>query len=116
MKKNEIDLKRHVSELREAIRSNWTTTGQELGKEIRQFWSRPGSPARMGSFQEDSGKTGGTLTSPSALSHLKSRLEIPRGDSPGAGSDFATGYSLGLIGGVRSWVSFTTLHQSSDNW
>jgi len=89
--------------MREAIRSNWTTTGQELGKELRQFWqSRPGSPARMNSY-EDSSKSG-SLTSPSALSHLKSRLDITRADSPGPGSDFATGYSLGLIGGVRSWV------------
>jgi len=105
LKKNELDLKRHVSEMREAIRSNWTTTGQELGKELRQFWqaSRPGSPARMVSY-DDSSK-GGSLTSPSALSHLSRRLEIPRADSPGPGSDFATGYSLGLIGGVRSWMT-----------
>jgi choline-phosphate cytidylyltransferase len=103
LKKNELDLKRHVSEMREAIRTNWSTTGQELGKELRQFWqaSRPGSPARMPSYDDSKG----TLTSPSALSHLSRRLEIPRGDSPGPGSDFATGYSLGLIGGVRSWVS-----------
>ena len=105
LKKNELDLKRHVTEMRDAIRSNWTTTGQELGKELRQFWqaSRPGSPARMPSYDESS--KGGSLTSPSALSHLSRRLEIPRADSPGPGSDFATGYSLGLIGGVRSWVS-----------
>ena len=103
LKKNELDLKRHVSEMREAIRTNWSTTGQELGKELRQFWqaSRPGSPARINSY-DDSNKT---LTSPSALSHISRRLEIPRTDSPGPGSDFATGYSLGLIGGVRSWVS-----------
>ena len=103
LKKNELDLKRHVSEMREAIRTNWSTTGQELGKELRQFWqaSRPGSPARMPSYDDSKG----ILTSPSALSHLSRRLEIPRGDSPGPGSDFATGYSLGLIGGVRSWVS-----------
>ncbi|KAK6605197.1 choline-phosphate cytidylyltransferase [Botrytis cinerea] len=64
LKKNELDLKRHVAEMREAIRTNWSTTGQELGKELKQFWqsSRPGS-------------------------------------------DFATGYSLGLIGGVRSWMT-----------
>jgi choline-phosphate cytidylyltransferase len=96
LKKNELDLKRHVAEMREAIRSNWTTTGQELGKELRQFWqaSRPGSPARMTSY-EDSSKGGS-----------------PRGDSPGPGSDFATGYSLGLIGGVRSWVGFHTRIQA----
>lgn len=105
LKKNELDLKRHVAEMRDAIRSNWTTTGQELGKEIKQFWqaSRPGSPARMGSFERP--PEGATLSSPSALSHLSRRLDLPRNDSPGPGSDFATGYSLGLIGGVRSWMT-----------
>ncbi|KAF7858767.1 uncharacterized protein EAF02_011091 [Botrytis sinoallii] len=104
LKKNELDLKRHVAEMREAIRTNWSTTGQELGKELKQFWqsSRPGSPARMHSFDANST---GSLTSPSALQHLTRRLEIPRNDSPGPGSDFATGYSLGLIGGVRSWMT-----------
>jgi len=107
LKKNELDLKRHVAEIRDSIRTNWTTTGQEVGKELRQFWqsSRPASPARMASFNDESEKAGGPLTSPSALSHLKSRLDIPRSDSPGLGSDFATGYSLGLIGGVRSWMT-----------
>lgn len=110
LKKNELDLKRHVAEMRDAIRNNWSTTGQELGKEIKQFWqaSRPGSPARMSSY-EDKNKSTSSLTSPSALSHISRRLEIPRADSPGGpGSDFATGYSLGLIGGVRSWVSQTS--------
>ncbi|KAF4631448.1 hypothetical protein G7Y89_g6681 [Cudoniella acicularis] len=105
LKKNELDLKRHVSEMRDAIRTNWATTGQELGKEIKQFWqaSRPGSPARMNTY-DDSSKSE-SLRSPSALSHLSRRLEIPRAESPGPGSDFATGYSLGLIGGVRSWMT-----------
>jgi len=94
--------------MRDAIRTNWSTTGQELGKEIKQFWqaSRPGSPARQHSYDDGTNKDG-SLRSPSALSHLSSRLEIPnRATSPGPGiADFATGYSLGLIGGVRSWVS-----------
>ncbi|PQE07582.1 choline-phosphate cytidylyltransferase protein [Rutstroemia sp. NJR-2017a BBW] len=113
LKKNELDLKRHVAEMRDAIRTNWSTTGQELGKELRQFWqsSRPGSPARMASFD---GKDTGSLTSPSALSHLSRRLEIPRGDSSGPGSDFATGYSLGLIGGVRSWGSDSSEEDSDE--
>ncbi|EHL00059.1 putative choline-phosphate cytidylyltransferase [Glarea lozoyensis 74030] len=105
LKKNELDLKHHVREMRDAIRNNWSTTGQELGKELRQFWqaSRPGSPARLSSY-DDNNKSSTSLTSPTALSHLSRRLEIPRPDSPGVGgSDFATGYSLGLIGGVRSW-------------
>jgi len=104
LKKNELELKRHVSEMRDAIRTNWTTTGQELGKELRQFWqsSRPGSPARMASYDESSKDP---LKSPSTLAHLSRRLEIQRNESPGLGSDFATGYSLGLIGGVRSWMT-----------
>lgn len=109
LKKNELDLKRHVAEIKDSIRMNWTTTGQEVGKELQKFWqsSRPGSPARAHSFNHDAqGNTErGSLTSPSALSHLAGRLDLPRADSPGLGSDFATGYSLGLIGGVRSWMT-----------
>jgi choline-phosphate cytidylyltransferase len=81
-------------------------TGQEVGKELYKFWvaSRPGSPARQSSFNEENGKPAGSIRSPtSALAHLSERLEIPQNTAPG--SDFATGYSLGLIGGVRSWVS-----------
>lgn len=103
LKKNELDLKRHVMELRDSVRNNWSTTGHELTKELRQYWaSRPASPARTG---PDPGR--GSQTSPAALAHL-GHLDIPRPESPGplggASSDFATGYSLGLIGGVRSWV------------
>ncbi|KAL8688237.1 MAG: hypothetical protein Q9218_005801 [Villophora microphyllina] len=113
LKKNELDLKRHVMELRDSVRNNWSTTGQELTKELKQFWqqSRPGSPAR--------GRAGGVepqdLKSPTALAHL-SHLDVPRAESPsgGASHDFATGYSLGLIGGVRSWMmrSRTSLRDS----
>ena len=113
LKKNELDLKRHVMELRDSVRNNWSTTGQELTKELRQFWqqSRPGSPARgraTGRSSSDGGGEPQGLKSPTALAHL-SHLDIPRADSPngGASQDFATGYSLGLIGGVRSWVSWT---------
>lgn len=118
LKKNELDLKRHVTEIRDSIKTNWTTTGQELGKELQKFWqnSRPGSPMRSQSMQdvtrgygfgqggsaEGSERTSG-ITSPTALQHVRERLEIP-GQGP-VTSDFATGYSLGLIGGVRSWVS-----------
>lgn len=85
LKKNELDLKRHVQELRENIANNWTTTGSELSRELRQFWpaSRPQSPARI---------NGGELVR-----------------SPGGGpinsKELVTGYALGLVGGVRSWVS-----------
>ncbi len=90
-----------MKELRDSIRTNWFTTGQELTKELRDFWpSRPASPARgMTSASETDLKAG--MKSPTALSNL-SHLDIPK---QGASNDFAAGYSLGLIGGVRSWVS-----------
>ena len=112
LKKNELDIKRHVVELRDSIKNNWSTTGQELGKELKQLWqnSRPGSP--RGSI--DVGSRSG-LTSPTARNEGNgsvfnfggNRNGPNRPDSPAVGrsEDFATGYSLGLIGGVRSWVS-----------
>lgn len=110
LKKNELDIKRHVSELRDSIKTNWSTAGGEIGRDLRQFWqsSRPASPSPFNRQLSDG------LKSPSAVSaveHLK-HLEVPgsaekRSDSPGRLSrseDFAAGYSLGLIGGVKSWV------------
>ena len=102
-------------ELRDSIRNNWTTTGQELTKELRQFWqsSRPASPApgvRVAPADNGNEQVEAPLSSPTAVSRL-SHLDIPRPESPtgniarGTSTDFATGYSLGLIGGVRSWVS-----------
>ncbi|KAJ5799199.1 uncharacterized protein N7518_001267 [Penicillium psychrosexuale] len=112
LKKNELEIKRHVVELRDNIRNNWTMTGQELGRELRQIWqnSRPNSPAPSARNSMDWGMRG-PLTSPTggSKSHL-SRVgaEHNRADSP-MGSrrneDFATGYSLGLIGGVRAWMA-----------
>jgi choline-phosphate cytidylyltransferase len=94
LKKNEMDLKRHAQDLRENIRTNWTTTGQELGKELRQFWpaSRPQSPARLSIVTN-----GESVVPPAAL-------RSPGGTVPGNTNDFITGYALGLVGGVRSWV------------
>lgn len=79
-------------------------TGQELSRELKQLWqgSRPASPARGLTF--DMKTSGSGVTSPGPLEHMK-HLDIPtRTDSPSRHEDFATGYSLGLIGGVRSWV------------
>ena len=122
LKKNELDLRRHVSELRDSIRSNWTSTGSEVGKELRQFWqnSRPGSPAP--GVAGNGGRVGvegqKTANAGSAFEHLK-HLEVPGqtaergrpesigGSIRGRNEDFVAGYSLGLIGGVRSWVSTT---------
>ncbi|KAG5975068.1 hypothetical protein E4U55_007906 [Claviceps digitariae] len=87
LKKNELDLKRHVQDLRDNIITNWTSTGQELSRELKQFWpaSRPHSPAR---FNSDG------VRSPSTP-----------GPNPGNSKDFVTGYTLGLVGGVRSWMT-----------
>lgn len=130
LKKNELDLKRHVQELRDNIRSNWSTTGQELGKELRQFWpsSRPQSPARVPSLNPfgppsthhasaassstalgvgaaNGGSSGvDTPTSPSASGSILGPRS-PGAEGRGMQNDFITGYTLGLIGGVRSWVS-----------
>ncbi|QGI64584.1 hypothetical protein CEK27_008555 [Fusarium fujikuroi] len=87
LKKNELDLKRHVQDLRENITNNWTTTGQELGRELKQFWptSRPQSPARFNSAGSSE-----ALRSPGAS---------------GTPKEFITGYALGLVGGVRGWMT-----------
>jgi choline-phosphate cytidylyltransferase len=127
LKKNELDIKRHVGELRDSIKTNWSTAGGEIGRDLRAFWqgqntgSRPASPApflrriKSDDGQSGEGLGGSSLRSPSAMEHLK-HLEVPglglpglggRSESPARGmsNDFATGYTLGLIGGVKSWVS-----------
>jgi len=104
LKKNEMDLKRHVAELRETIKNNWSNTGRELRDEFRNYWApspRPSSPYQFGvSGSKD------TLASPENgklnpnwqhLGEPPSRPQSPR-------TEFANGYSLGLIGGVRSWM------------
>ena len=107
LKKNELDMKRHVSELRDTIRTNWTTTGQELGRDLKQFWgsSRPNSPAPS--------LRNGT---PSMRSGAKSPLDV---DTPlrerGKNTDFAAGYAMGLIGGVKSWMEGSKRKNLSDS-
>ncbi|OXV07354.1 hypothetical protein Egran_04882 [Elaphomyces granulatus] len=108
LKKNELEIKRHVAELRESIRNNWTMTGQELTKEFRQLWqiSRPSSPARSERNSFD-------LSNPRSSTNGAFKSQVPHLDTPnrpespgpaGRSEDFVTGYSLGLIGGVRSWM------------
>lgn len=109
LKKNELDIKRQMAELRDSIKSNWSTTGQELSKDFRQFWqsSRPASPARTPTREAPDALDahGASARSPSALSRL-SHLDIPRANDHTRGSsEFAAGYNLGLIGGVRSWMA-----------
>ncbi|KUI73062.1 putative choline-phosphate cytidylyltransferase [Cytospora mali] len=107
LKKNELDLKRHVQELRDNIRTNWSTTGQELGKELRGFWpsSRPQSPARpmLNTNNSSTGQSAnGEMSSSPAASILGPRSPGAEGRGP---NDFITGYTIGLIGGVRSWMT-----------
>ncbi|KAI1327224.1 hypothetical protein F5Y16DRAFT_372390 [Xylariaceae sp. FL0255] len=111
LKKNEIDLKRHVQDLRDNIRSNWTTTGQELSRELRQFWpaSRPQSPAPGGRFNFPSTPSNGDASlreaAMAAASARSPTTPGPAGERTPAPNDFITGYTLGLIGGVRSWMT-----------
>ena len=113
LKKNEIDLRQHVTEMRENIKSNWTSAGGEVGRDLRQFWqtvgaSRPSSP--MPGFARQRSQE--PLRSPTDM--VRNSLDVPgRTESPGGrglrGNDeFLRGYSMGLLGSVRSWVSFHT--------
>ncbi|KAI1980815.1 choline-phosphate cytidylyltransferase [Ophidiomyces ophidiicola] len=105
LKKNELEIKRHVSELRDTIRNSWSSTGQELGKELRLLWqtSRANSPARRSFDFSQNGSPGNNIF---GFGGSRVSLNTNQSDSPGLGrsEDFATGYSLGLIGGVRSWM------------
>ncbi|KKF92583.1 putative choline-phosphate cytidylyltransferase [Ceratocystis platani] len=94
LKKNEMDIKRHVSDLRDNIRVNWATTGQELSRELRQYWpaSRPQSPARALSTNSLNDLSPGVIRTPGASNAANT-------------NDFITGYTIGLIGGVRSWMT-----------
>ncbi|KAK1989921.1 cytidylyltransferase [Colletotrichum falcatum] len=121
IKKNELDLKRHVQELRDNIRTNWSTTGQELSRELRQFWpaSRPQSPApaaRSSYIQNGdllaaatSANSNNNNNASGGSSRSRLSVEIPTtpGGTPAAtqSNDFITGYALGLVGGVRSWMT-----------
>ncbi|KAG9200460.1 hypothetical protein B5807_03664 [Epicoccum nigrum] len=109
LKKNELDLKRNMVEFRDSIKANWATTGQELTKDFRHFWqsSRPASPARTPTREQANAmeQAVADARSPSALSRL-SHLDIPRAGAGERGSsEFAAGYNLGLIGGVRAWMA-----------
>lgn len=117
LKKNELELKRHINEMRDTIRQNWTMTGVELSRDLRQFWqsSRPGSPARLPDMAAAAAAAGigpreladiraGASGRKSPSQQRDGHLDVPRHE-PSAGNDFAAGYILGLIGGVRSWMT-----------
>lgn len=108
LKKNELDIKRHVSELRDTIRTNWTTTGQELSREIRQFWqpSRPSSPAPS---------VGNGVRTPRPTERLQRADSNNRASTPQKSMDFATGYAMGLIGGVKGWMEGSKRRNLSDS-
>ena len=108
LKKNELDIKRHVSELRDTIRTNWTTTGQELSREIRQFWqpSRPSSPAPP--------SVNNGVRTPRPTERLQ-RANSQRASTPQKSMDFATGYAMGLIGGVKGWMEGSRRRNLSDS-
>ncbi|EXJ62532.1 choline-phosphate cytidylyltransferase [Cladophialophora yegresii CBS 114405] len=113
LKKNELDLKRHMQELRDSVKSNWITAGGEISRDLRSFWtnanSRPASPAPFNRQLSESAlrsPTGG-LSVVEQLKQLEAGQVDKRSISPGRLSrseDFAAGYSLGLIGGVKSWM------------
>ncbi|KIX98225.1 uncharacterized protein Z520_06305 [Fonsecaea multimorphosa CBS 102226] len=116
LKKNELDLKRHMQELRDSVKSNWVTAGGEISRDLRSFWtnasSRPASPAPFNRQLSEGGLKSpllsGGMTAVEQLKQLETAINPEkRSDSPGRLSrseDFAAGYSLGLIGGVKSWM------------
>lgn len=107
LKKNELDIKRAMSELRDNVWQNWSTTGQELGRDLRHLLqpiSRPPSPGRGLSHDDEhtspTRSTSGHLLpphSPNANSRAASPLPTV--------FDFASGYAFGLVSGVRSWMT-----------
>ncbi|KAI1140346.1 choline-phosphate cytidylyltransferase [Hypoxylon sp. FL0543] len=109
LKKNELDLKRHVQDLRDNIRANWTTTGQELSRELRQYWpaSRPQSPSPANRFSIPStpGANGDASLREAATVAAAAKSPTTPGERTPAPNDFMTGYTIGLIGGVRSWMT-----------
>ncbi|KXT06860.1 hypothetical protein AC578_7127 [Pseudocercospora eumusae] len=122
LKKNELDIKRHVSELRDTVRNNWTTTGQELSKELRQFWqpSRPSSPAPSAAGSLRNGLSAGGRDSPAPSPLPSDRLrDATRSSTPSKGRasnlDFAAGYAMGLIGGVKGWMEGSKRRNLSDS-
>ncbi|KAK7931611.1 choline-phosphate cytidylyltransferase [Apiospora marii] len=108
LKKNELDVKRHVQDLRDSIRTNWSTTGQELSKELRQFWpaSRPQSPAPGSRVPTTPGAPAGDMTLREAATMANAaRSPTTPGGERGNSNEFISGYTLGLVGGVRSWMT-----------
>ncbi|RPA81837.1 hypothetical protein BJ508DRAFT_414548 [Ascobolus immersus RN42] len=83
LKKNELVVKRHMSEITETVKHNWYTTGKELREEFKNYWNPGRAPIRG---------VANRSVEPNATCNQT------------ATDDFATGYLLGLVGGVRSWM------------
>lgn len=124
LKKNELDIKRHVGELSKTIRNNWTTTGQELSRELRQYWqpSRPSSPAPSATPSLRNGIAGSTRGANAAGGDRSllptdrlARTESRRATTPQKSMDFAAGYAMGLIGGVKGWMEGSKRRNLSDS-
>ncbi|CAK1363017.1 unnamed protein product [Cercospora beticola] len=128
LKKNEMDVKRHVSELRDTIRQNWSTTGRELSSELGKLWqpSRPSSPAPSAtpSLKNGRGGTANGIDSPLPAVSASDRLRVEtaagssgRSLTPSRGKnlDFAAGVAFGLIGGVKSWMEGSKRRNLSDS-
>lgn len=127
LKKNELDIKRHVGELRDNIRQNWATTGQELSRELKQFWqpSRNNSPApSLRSLTPGGGLSSGAKSplaaerlSPLDAAGASQRASTPNGSGKHGGKnyDFAAGYAMGLIGGVKGWMQGSNRRNLSDS-
>ncbi|ETS74651.1 hypothetical protein PFICI_13135 [Pestalotiopsis fici W106-1] len=110
LKKNELDLKRHVNDLRDNIRTNWTTTGQELSRELRQYWpaSRPQSPApslRLSMPGTPGQSQNGDISMREVAAIASASARSPTTPGERGPNEFISGYTLGLIGGVRSWMT-----------
>lgn len=125
LKKNELDIKRHVGELRDNIRQNWTTTGQELSRELKQFWqpSRQNSPAPSLRSMTPRGSGAKSPLAQDRLNPMDAALASTPGGSSSANSinqkqsnkDFAAGYAMGLIGGVKGWMQGSNRRNLSDS-
>lgn len=117
LKKNELDIKRHVSELRDNIRQNWTSTGQELSKELRQFWqpSRQNSPAPSLRSTTPGGTASGARSPLERLNPMDASRAMTLGRANGKNYDFAAGYAMGLIGGVKGWMQGSRRRNLSDS-
>ncbi|KAK5731965.1 choline-phosphate cytidylyltransferase [Elasticomyces elasticus] len=112
LKKNELDIKRNVAELRNTIRQNWTTTGQEVSRELRQFWqpSRPNSPAPS-LLNGTPGRVG--ARSPLSLLDPMQANGTPQRDPKT--TEFMAGYAMGLVGSVKGWMEASRRRNLSDS-